>query len=76
MLGEADNIRELHQNLTESESKFKTKSWDISGGPVAKTPFSQCRELGFDPWSRKWIPHATVEDRRLSMMQLRPSAAK
>ena len=60
MLGEADNILELHQNLTESESKFKTKSWDISGGPVAKTPCSQCRGLGFDPWSQKWIPHATV----------------
>ena len=61
MLGEADNIRELHQNLRESESKFKTKSWDMPGGPVAKTPFSQCRGLGFDPWSWKWIPHATVK---------------
>ena len=24
---------------------------DIRGGPVAKTPYSQCRVPGFDPWS-------------------------
>ena len=24
---------------------------DIRGGPVAKTPSSQCRVPGFDPWS-------------------------
>ena len=26
---------------------------DFPGGPVAKTPHSQCRGLGFDPWSGK-----------------------
>ena len=26
-------------------------SWDFPGGPVAKTLCSQCRGLGFDPWS-------------------------
>ena len=24
----------------------------FSGGPVAKTPSSQCRGVGFDPWLR------------------------
>ena len=24
---------------------------DFPGGPVAKTPHSQCRAAGFDPWS-------------------------
>ena len=24
---------------------------DVPGGPVAKTPCSQCRGPGFDPWS-------------------------
>ena len=28
------------------------------GGLVAKTPSSQCREPGFDPWSGNYIPHA------------------
>ena len=32
-------------------------SWDFPGGPVAKTPCSQCRGPGFDPWSGNKIPH-------------------
>ena len=32
---------------------------DFPGGPVVKTPCSQCRGPGFDPWSGKYIPHAT-----------------
>ena len=35
---------------------------DFPGGPVAKTPHSQCRGRGFDPWSGNWIPHATAKD--------------
>ena len=27
-----------------------TSLWDFLGGPVAKSPCSQCRKLGFDPW--------------------------
>ena len=27
------------------------KYYNFFGGPVAKTPRSQCRELKFDPWS-------------------------
>ena len=25
--------------------------WDFPGGPVVRTPCSQCRGPGFDPWS-------------------------
>ena len=34
---------------------------DFSGGPVAKTPHSQCRRTGFDLWSENWIPHAVTK---------------
>ena len=27
------------------------KKWDFPGGPLAKTPYSQCRGPGFNPWS-------------------------
>ena len=30
---------------------------DFPGGPVAKTPGSQCRGPGFNPWSENCIPH-------------------
>ena len=29
---------------------------DFPGGPMAKTPRSQCRGLGFDPWSGNYDP--------------------
>ena len=29
---------------------FKSFSWDFAGGPVVKTPCSQSRGLGFNPW--------------------------
>jgi len=35
---------------------------DFPGGPVAKTPNSQRRGLGFDPWSGNKIPHAATKD--------------
>ena len=37
---------------------------DFLGGPVAKTPCSQCRGPRFDPWSGNWIPCVTVERSR------------
>ena len=41
------------------EMQFKnTIDGDFSGGPVGKTPHSQCTGPGFDPWSGNWIPHA------------------
>ena len=30
----------------------KVGVWDFTGGPVVKTPRSQCRGPGFDPWPR------------------------
>ena len=30
---------------------FERNSGDLPGGPVAKTPYSQCRRPRFDPWS-------------------------
>ena len=31
---------------------------DFPGGPVGKTPCSQCRGPGFNPWLENEIPHA------------------
>ena len=31
---------------------------DLPSGPLAKTPCSQFRGPGFDPWSGNWIPRA------------------
>lgn len=28
---------------------------------MAGTPCSQCRGLGFDPWSGSWTPHAATK---------------
>ena len=36
---------------------------DFPGGPVAKTPCSQCRGPRFDPWSGNKIPHAAAKSR-------------
>ena len=33
-------------------SQLEKLDRDFTGGPVAKTPCSQCRGPGFDPWSR------------------------
>ena len=30
---------------------LKKESWDFPGGTVVKTPWSQCRGPGFNPWS-------------------------
>ena len=39
---------------------------DLPGGPVAKSPGSQCRGPGFDPWSGNWIPYATAESSQVA----------
>ena len=36
--------------------KKKKKQGDFPGGPVAKIPWSQCRGLGFNPWSGEEAP--------------------
>ena len=35
---------------------------DFPGGPVAKTPHSQCRGPRFNPLSENLIPHAATKD--------------
>ena len=39
-----------------------TSILDFRGGPVAKTPHSQCSGPRFDPWSGKQIPHVATKD--------------
>lgn len=46
-----------------AESNTKLEVWDLSGGPVAKASHSQCRELGFAPWSGDQILHAATKTR-------------
>ena len=36
----------------------ETNTRDFPGGPVARTPRSQCRRPRFNPWSGNWFPHA------------------
>ena len=43
------------------EAKRRSRTGDFPGGPVVKTPHSQCREPGFDPWSGDWILCAATE---------------
>ena len=40
--------------------ELKRALQDFPGGPVAKTPFSQCSEPGFHPQSGNQIPHAAA----------------
>ena len=37
------------------------KIWDFPGGPGAKSPSSQGRGLGFDPWSGNQIVHVSTK---------------
>ena len=43
---------------------FLSKTKDSPGGRVAKTLCSQCRGLGFDPWSGNQIPHVTTKKKK------------
>ena len=43
-------------------NRKRLRTWDFPGGPMAKTPHSQCRGPGFDPWSGNKILYASVED--------------
>ena len=78
-----------NRDIPEKHSK-DTHSRDFPGGPVAKTPHSQCREPGFEPWSGNLIAHAATKslhattkdptchnkDGGAHVLQLRPSAGK
>ena len=47
-----------HKEFKES-SRGKWK--DFAHGPVARTPHSQCRRPGTDPWAGNQIPYATTK---------------
>ena len=44
--------------------KRNTCDKDFPGGPVAKTPCSQCRGPGFEPCSGNEIPHTATKDHK------------
>ena len=43
---------------------------------MVKTPRSQCREPGLNPWSGNQIPHAATKKKKTHMPKLRPRAVK
>ena len=43
---------------------------DLPGGPVVKTPYSQCKSSGFDPWSGNYMPHAATKRSRVPQLRL------
>ena len=54
MENDASVCRQLYMNHRFNNSSPLIKTWicwDFLGGPVAKTPHSQCRGSGFDSWS-------------------------
>ena len=40
--------------------EIKGNDMDFPGGPVARTPHSQCWGHGFNPWSGNQIPHTAT----------------
>ena len=44
----------FYKRAQRSFIRLKKQDKDISGGPVAKTPHSQCRGPGFNPCSGKY----------------------
>ena len=47
--------------LQRCRSLIKGTTGGFPGGPVAKTPHSQCRWPGVNPWSGNYIPHAATK---------------
>ena len=47
------SVSECWQDLSPTGQKLKGNFRDFTGGPVAKTPGSQCRGSRFDPWVGK-----------------------
>ena len=54
--GVNQNLKKQPENLN-----FRQPFRDFPGGPVVKTPCSQCRDPGFDLWSGNQIPHAVMK---------------
>ena len=73
-VGQKPGKQERLKDRRRKRSQEEVWEGDFPGGPVAKTPHSQCREPRFELWSGTQIPHATTK--RFHMLQLRPGAAK
>ena len=63
--------------------QYRNRLRGFPGGPVAKTPCSQCRGPEFDPWSGNEVPHDATkdpacpkEDWSSCMVKLRPAQPK
>ena len=67
------NKAERPEVSLERERRTLKCCWDFSGGPVTKTPSSQCRGPGFNPWSGNWIPQATTESSHAATKMKYPS---
>ena len=50
-----------YSGSNKSSDKLRAYARDFPDGPVAKTPCSQCRGPGFNPWSGNYIPLATTK---------------
>lgn len=67
--------------LGPSPDREPSRDGDFPGGPVAETPLSQRRRLGFSPWSGNEKLHAAVKSlhaitRRSCALRLRLRAVK
>ena len=45
------SVLKINQNVVVAILLLKISLRGFLGGPLAKTPCSQCKGLGFDPWS-------------------------
>ena len=46
------------------ETKIRTVSWNLPGGPVVKTLCFHCREHKFDPWSGEMLHGQKVKKKK------------
>ena len=75
--GESRNVNiYLTMSRLHGSHPFKTLVRDFPGGPVVKTPYSQCRGSGFNPWSVNYIPHAATKRSHVPQLRLRLGADK
>ena len=70
-----NSIMNPHVPVTQFQCE-KHFARDFPGGPVAKTPCSQCRRPGFNPCSGNLILHVTTKMEDSVWCNLRPGGAK
>ena len=60
-LSDWTELRDTIQYITIKVLSCEQNSKGFPGGPVAKTPHSQCSGPRFDPWLGNKVPHATTK---------------